>query len=65
VALQLGVRRGLTTPTVKKIVYLGNYLQAQRVWPDSLARPKHRKMDMRFGTVLVMLHDALLGFDAV
>jgi hypothetical protein len=26
------------------------YVQEPRKWTDSLARPKHRKRDMRFGT---------------
>jgi hypothetical protein len=49
-ALQLEVRRGTNNPpAVKKIVYVVNYVQLPQKWMDHLARPKHRKMDMRFG----------------
>jgi hypothetical protein len=29
---------------------VAKYVQGPRKWTDSLARPKHRKWDMRFGT---------------
>jgi hypothetical protein len=45
----LGAGRRLTTPTVK-IIFVAKYFQGPRKWTDSLARHKHRKMDMRFGT---------------
>jgi hypothetical protein len=35
---------------IRELHYVAKYLQAPRKWTDSLARPKHRKMDMSFGT---------------
>jgi hypothetical protein len=49
-ALKLGSCVGLTPPHNKKVVLVMNYLEQPRKWTDSLAQPKHRKMDMRFGT---------------
>jgi hypothetical protein len=40
---------GLTTHH-RKIICVAKYLQGSRKWTDSLARHKHQKMDMRFGT---------------
>jgi hypothetical protein len=32
------------------IIFVAKYVQEPRKWTDSLARPKHRKRDTRFGT---------------
>jgi hypothetical protein len=42
----LGVGRGANNHHRKKIIFVAK----PRKWMDSLARPKHRKRDMRFGT---------------
>jgi hypothetical protein len=46
----LGVGRGANNHHRKNNIFVAKYLQGPREWTDSLARPKHRKMDMRFGT---------------
>jgi hypothetical protein len=49
-----GVGRGANNPSLLKPICVAKYLQGHRKWMDSMARPKHRKMDMRFGTWNIM-----------
>jgi hypothetical protein len=41
---------GPTTPHRKNFSIVTKYFKVPRTWTDSLARPKHWKKDMRFGT---------------
>jgi hypothetical protein len=41
---------GLTTPQLIKFFIVTKCFKAPRTWTHSLARPKQRKKDMRFGT---------------
>jgi hypothetical protein len=49
-----GLGGGLTTPYSKNSKFVTNRITELRTRTDSLARPKYRKMDMRFGTWNVM-----------
>jgi exonuclease III len=40
---------GITT-RVNKNIFVTKYVKGPQKWTDSLAQPKHRKRDMRFGT---------------
>jgi hypothetical protein len=46
----LGVGRGAATPHRKHFFIVTKCFKTPRTWTDSLARPKHWKKDMRFGT---------------
>jgi hypothetical protein len=47
---RLGVRRGAINPPQKICIFVANYVQGPQKWTDSLARPKYRKVSIRFGT---------------
>jgi hypothetical protein len=46
----LGVGRGANNPSPQNSLFLTNHYAQPRNRTDYLAQPKHRRMDMRFGT---------------